>query len=152
MRSASSASALKVSRRLWVSRGEAVSPFVWRGLLPLLGLLLVAVYALGDFARQGIEARVREDPRFEIAAPRTMNLVCFRLRAEGPESDARNKALMDRLNQSGALYLTHTVLPTTPARPLAGRLVLRMAIGASTTTHAHVESAWNKITDEAGRT
>ena len=98
------------------------------------------------------EARVREDPRFEIAAPRTMNLVCFRLRGEGPESDARNKALMDRLNQSGALYLTHTVLPTTPARPLAGRLVLRMAIGASTTTHAHVESAWNKITDEAGRT
>ncbi|MFO1401275.1 MAG: OmpA family protein [Steroidobacteraceae bacterium] len=60
MRSASSATALKVSRRLWVYRGEAVSPFVWGGLLPLLGLLLLAGYALGDFARQGIEARVRE--------------------------------------------------------------------------------------------
>ncbi|MFO0835320.1 MAG: pyridoxal-dependent decarboxylase [Phycisphaerales bacterium] len=99
------------------------------------------------------EARVREDDRFEIAAPRTMNLVCFRLRGEGAESDARSKALMDRLNQSGDLYLTHTVLPKTisgapansTAQRLAGRLVLRMAIGASMTTQAHVERAWEKI-------
>ncbi|MCC6229322.1 MAG: aspartate aminotransferase family protein [Phycisphaerales bacterium] len=91
------------------------------------------------------EARVREDVRFEIAAPRTMNLVCFRLRGHCPESDARNKALMDRLNQSGELYLTHTVLPKSPAGTLAGRLVLRMAIGASTTAHEHVARAWDRI-------
>ncbi|MCC6968819.1 MAG: hypothetical protein IT434_01230 [Phycisphaerales bacterium] len=104
------------------------------------------------------EARVREDDRFEIAAPRTMNLVCFRLRGEGAESDARNKALMDRLNQSGDLYLTHTVLPKAGslapagsiAHRLGGRLVLRMAIGASTTTRAHVERAWATIRREGG--
>jgi aromatic-L-amino-acid decarboxylase len=103
------------------------------------------------------EARVREDQRFEIAAPRTMNLVCFRLRGEGPESDALNKSLMDRLNQSGDLYLTHTVLPRagaawgpgSSAARLAGRLVLRMAIGASTTTQAHVERAWERISSAA---
>lgn len=103
------------------------------------------------------EARVREDDRFEVAAPRTMNLVCFRLRGEGAESDARNKALMDRMNRSGELYLTHTVLPRVPsAAPagssshrLGGRLVLRMAIGASTTTHAHVERAWDRIRNAA---
>lgn len=103
------------------------------------------------------EDRVREDRRFEIAAPRTMNLVCFRLRGDGPESDARNRALMDLLNRSGELYLTHTVLPgaraawgpgSTAAR-LAGRLVLRMAIGASTTTQAHVERAWERISSAA---
>lgn len=91
------------------------------------------------------EARVRGDDRFEIAAPRTVNLVCFRLRGDGPPSDARNKMLMDRLNQSGEMYLTHTVLPKTPEGRLAGRLVLRLAIGASTTTHEHVERAWEKM-------
>lgn len=101
------------------------------------------------------EARVRSDARFEVAAPRTMNLVCFRLRGDGPESDAMNRSLMDRLNRSGDLYLTHTVLPTSfaggagAAHPLAGRLVLRMAIGASTTTQAHVERAWDRIRQEA---
>lgn len=103
------------------------------------------------------EDRVREDRRFEIAAPRTINLVCFRLRGDGPESDARNRALMDLLNRSGELYLTHTVLPGSraawdpgsPAARLAGRLVLRMAIGASTTTQAHVERAWERISSAA---
>jgi len=85
------------------------------------------------------EQWVREDPRFEVAAPRTVNLVCFRLAPlpgePAPQTDARNKALLDSINASGRAYLTHTTLP--------GRgLVLRMCIGATQTRQEHVRSAW----------
>jgi aromatic-L-amino-acid/L-tryptophan decarboxylase len=100
---------------------------------------------------QLFEDAVRADPRFEVSAPRTVNLVCFRLRpARGEEpkaTDARNKALLDRLNVGGRVYLTHTVLPATPAKP--GALVLRMAIGATPTQERHVREAWRLIQDAA---
>jgi aromatic-L-amino-acid decarboxylase len=40
---------------------------------------------------------VRDDERFEIAAPAPLNLVCFRLKS----GDAANQALLERLNRSG---------------------------------------------------
>jgi len=89
------------------------------------------------------ESLVREDARFEVVAPRTVNLVCFRLRAlpgESPaDTDARNKTLLDALNATGRLFLTHTVIPN----PV--RLVLRMAIGAVHTREEHVRAAWELI-------
>ncbi len=101
------------------------------------------------------ESLVRSDPRFEIVVARTMNLVCFRWKGEGEESDRINKDLMQRLNLSGDIYLTHTVLPkVAEARsgarhPLAGRLVLRMAIGAAATQERHVRAAWERIVGAA---
>jgi aromatic-L-amino-acid decarboxylase len=76
---------------------------------------------------------VREDDRFELAAPVPLNLVCFRHRA----GDEVNQRILDRLNGSGALFLTHTRLD--------GRLVLRMSIGATRTERRHVERAWAAI-------
>lgn len=55
----SSAGTVVRSRR-WVQRDHTVRPFVWHGLLPLLGLAAVALYALGPFARVAIESRVRD--------------------------------------------------------------------------------------------
>jgi aromatic-L-amino-acid decarboxylase len=81
---------------------------------------------------------VREDPRFELAAPAPLNLVCFRLRA----GDDQNQALLDHLNAGGDLYLTHT--------RLGGRLTLRMSIGQSHTEFRHVDRAWQRIREEAG--
>ena len=49
---------------------------------------------------------VKEDDRFELAAPVPLNLVCFRHKS----GDAANQQIMDRLNRSGDLYLTHTKL------------------------------------------
>lgn len=46
-------------QRLLIRRAGAGWPFVWRGLLPLLGLLAVFLYAVWPFARQEIEANVR---------------------------------------------------------------------------------------------
>jgi aromatic-L-amino-acid/L-tryptophan decarboxylase len=80
---------------------------------------------------------VRADDRFELAASAPLNLVCFRHRG----GDATNQTIMDRLNRSGDLYLTHTKLD--------GRIALRMSIGQSHTELRHVERAWKRIREEA---
>ncbi len=85
---------------------------------------------------------VREEPRFELAVEPPLNLVCFRHRG----GDAANQALLDALNESGALYLTHAKLD--------GKLTLRMSIGQTHTGRRHVEAAWGRIrraADELGR-
>lgn len=76
---------------------------------------------------------VRSDPRFELAAPAPLNLICFRLRS----GDADTQKLMDQLNQSGDLYLTHTRLDN--------KLTLRICIGQTQTQARHVERAWHRI-------
>ena len=80
---------------------------------------------------------VRQDERFELAAPAPLNLVCFRHRG----GDERNETLMNRLNQSGDLYLTHT--------RLNGRFTLRLCVGQTNTTELHVERAWKRMQEEA---
>jgi len=82
---------------------------------------------------------VRDDERFEIVAPVPLNLVCFRYRG----SDDENQRLMDRLNQSGDLYLSHT--------KLSDRFVLRFCVGQTNTQRRHVEFAWQRITEEAAK-
>lgn len=101
---------------------------------------------------QLFESLVRDDDRFELAAPRTLNLVCFRLRpadddpASRANADARTRALLDRLNASGRLYLTHTALPAgdPPADPTP-RPVLRFCVGSTPTEERHVRDAWSLI-------
>ncbi len=80
---------------------------------------------------------LQSDDRFELAAPAPLNLVCFRHKA----GDASNQMIMDRLNRSGDLYLTHT--------KLHGKLTLRLCVGQTSTQHRHVENAWNRILEEA---
>jgi len=79
---------------------------------------------------------VKDDPQFELAAPAPLNLVCFRHKG----GDEVNQALMDRLNRSGDLYLTHT--------RLNDRLTLRFCVGQTNTMERHVERAWNRIREE----
>jgi len=82
---------------------------------------------------------IKNDNRFEVVAPVPLNLVCFRYRG----SESHNQLLMDRLNQSGDLYLTHT--------RLGDKFVLRFCVGQTNTTLKHVERAWKRIQEEAGR-
>ena len=76
---------------------------------------------------------VREDDDFELCAPMSVNLVCFRHKA----GDELNQRLLDALNASGKLYLTHT--------RLNDRLVLRLVSGSTPTRRTHVEAAWALI-------
>ena len=80
---------------------------------------------------------VRNDNRFELAAPAPLNLVCFRHKG----GDAANQAIMDRLNRSGGLFLTHTKLKS--------KLTLRLCVGQTNTKARHVERAWRRIQEEA---
>jgi aromatic-L-amino-acid decarboxylase len=82
---------------------------------------------------QQFAAWVQADPRFELAAPAPLNLVCFRHTG----GDALNQQLLDRLNQSGDLYLSHTRLNE--------RLTLRFCVGQTHTQARHVERAWQRI-------
>ena len=88
---------------------------------------------------QQFAAWVRGDSRFELAAPAQLNLVCFRLLA----GDHANQLLMERLNGSGDLYLTHTKLD--------GKLTLRLCVGQTNTQARHVERAWQRIQEETGK-
>jgi len=80
---------------------------------------------------------VQEDKRFELAVPPPMNLVCFR----HVGGDGVNQKIMDRLNQSGKVYLTHT--------KLKDRLTLRFCVGQTHTEERHVVRAWNLIQQAA---
>ena len=86
---------------------------------------------------QEVLAWVEQDERFEVAAPAPLNLVCFRRRG----GDKANEELMNRLNRSGALYLTHTKLD--------GKFTLRICVGQTNTEGRHVEHAWERIQEEA---
>ncbi len=81
---------------------------------------------------------VAQDSDFEVVAPVPLNLICFRHRG----GDAINQAMMDKLNESGALFLTHT--------RLNDRLTLRLCIGQTHTELRHVEAAWERIREAAG--
>ena len=84
---------------------------------------------LADWFAQQVDAH----PTLELAAPPALNLVCFRHAAGGRASEA----LLRRLNDSGALYLTRT--------QLAGETALRMCVGSARTERRHVEDAWARI-------
>jgi aromatic-L-amino-acid decarboxylase len=82
---------------------------------------------------------VREDDRFELAAPAPLNLVCFRHKT----GDDANQTIMDRLNLSGDLFLTHTKLD--------GKVTMRLCVGQTHTQARHVERAWKRIREEAAK-
>ncbi|MBA3914436.1 MAG: aspartate aminotransferase family protein [Acidobacteriales bacterium] len=88
---------------------------------------------------QEFAAWVKSDERLELAAPAPLNLVCFRHKA----GDAVNQQIMDRLNTSGDLFLSHT--------RLHDKLTLRICIGQAGTQRRHVERAWARIQEEMAR-
>ena len=79
---------------------------------------------------------IMKDERFEIMAPTILNLVCFRYK----NSDEFNKALLEKLNTSGKLYLVQT--------KLNNKYTLRFSIGQTNTTRDHIINAWKNILNE----
>ena len=83
------------------------------------------------------EGWVRDEPGWELCAPRPFSVVCFRRDA----SDEENEALLARVNASGEIFISHT--------RLNGRYVLRLAVGSARTTEEDVRRAWDVIREEA---
>ncbi|MEK6703057.1 MAG: pyridoxal-dependent decarboxylase [Planctomycetota bacterium] len=90
------------------------------------------------------ESLVRADGRFEIVAPRVVNLVCFRLKG----SDGANQSLMERLNATGRVFLSHTMLASPPAASDA-RYTIRVAVGTPTTSEADIRELWARVLETA---
>jgi aromatic-L-amino-acid decarboxylase len=103
------------------------------------------------FGRSGLQERIREhlrlaelferwvrdEPGWEVVAPRQFSLVCFRRDGSAEE----NELLLERVNRSGEVFLSH-------AR-LGDRYALRLAIGSFRTTDDDVRLAWDVLRREA---
>ena len=79
--------------------------------------------------------------RYERVAPVPFSVVCFRLRGKG--SDEEHQRILDAINESGEIFLSHTKLD--------GRFVLRLAIGNVKTTERHVARAWKLLNSIAAQ-
>lgn len=90
------------------------------------------------------EELVIQDSRFEVVAPRTFSLVCFRLVPPHNNEECGNKLnreLLDAVNSTGKIFISHTVL--------SGKYILRLVVGAPLTEERHVNAAWKVLQDEA---
>jgi aromatic-L-amino-acid/L-tryptophan decarboxylase len=112
------------------------------------------------FGRAGLAARIREhirlahvfaarvesDDRFELMAPAPFSTICFRYRPHGMSDEPAlrdlNAAILDAVNATGTVYLSHTAL--------RGAYVLRLAVGNLRTTKRHIEQAWVAVTESLG--
>jgi aromatic-L-amino-acid decarboxylase len=107
-----------------------------------------------SFGKEGLQNKIRQhiqfasrlkelilkEADFEILAPVVINVVCFRYIPSGhsgAEINALNEKLNHLLNDSGKIYLSHTVLN--------GTYTLRMVTGQTNVTLEHVEKAWELI-------
>jgi aromatic-L-amino-acid decarboxylase len=98
-------------------------------------------FVIRHYGAEGLRHHVREhvslahelagwvgrEPRLVLSVDAPLNLVCFR-HARG---DDATQALLDALNATGAVYLTHTRLD--------GALTIRVSIGATQTRREHVD-------------
>ncbi|KAH9729094.1 Phenylacetaldehyde synthase [Citrus sinensis] len=90
------------------------------------------------------EGLVAQDLRFEVVTPRIFSLVCFRLLPPHNDEDHGNKLnhkLLDDINSTGKIFISHTVL--------SGKYILRFAVGAPLTEWRHVNAAWEVMQDKA---
>lgn len=108
-------------------------------------------YVMRYFGRERLEAVIRSHiqwakdfaalvdahPKFERVAPVPLSVVCFRYKG----SDAENKAIMEKVNESGRVFMATTVLN--------GKLTLRLAIGNLETSWKDLQEAWDLLVEAA---
>ncbi len=109
-------------------------------------------FVIRHYGVEGIRHHVREHvrltqefaewaqahPDWEVLAPHPLNLVCIAHR----EGDDATRRILERVNASGRMYVSHTVLD--------GRYAIRMCIGQTHTTRDHVVRAWEQLSGTAG--
>lgn len=117
-------------------------------------------FVLRAFGLEGLQARIRhhcalaqrfagwvtQTPEWEVLVPVGMSVVCFRHHPTGVDDEAAlerlNAAILERVNASGRVFLSHT--------KLAERYVLRVAVGNLRTEEGHLAEAW-RLLREASR-
>lgn len=126
---------------------------------------LKAYMVIRSFGARGLARRIREhirlarmfaswldaDPLFEVLAPVTMAVVCFRIvphvagsaLATQEELNCVNRQLVESVRKTGEAYVTHTMLK--------GHIAMRLAVGNVLTTERHLTSVYELIRREAAR-
>ena len=112
-------------------------------------------FVIRNFGVEGIREKVRHhlklaqwfaneinnSDEFELLAPVPFSLVCFRFKPDAITDETSlnelNEKLLQQLNSSGKIYLTHT--------KLSGKYTLRMVVAQTYVELRHVENAWNLI-------
>lgn len=108
------------------------------------------------FGSDGIRARLAEhmrlarlfaswvdaSPEFERVAPVPFSVVCFRAITDD-NADAFNERILDAVNSTGEIFISHT--------RLNGRYTLRLAIGNLHTTETHVRRAWEILQEQTSK-
>jgi aromatic-L-amino-acid decarboxylase len=88
-----------------------------------------------------LEAAIAAEPEWELLAPVPFSTVCFRRHPDGVDDEAElrrlNEAILERVNATGRVFISHT--------QLHGRYALRAAIGNAATTAEHVDRAWELL-------
>jgi aromatic-L-amino-acid decarboxylase len=126
---------------------------------------LKAWMVIRSFGSRGFATRIREhvrlarlfaawlnaDPQFEVVAPVTMAVVCFRVashmtensRLADEEINGLNRRLVEAVNGTGEAYLTHTTLN--------GHVAIRLAVGNVLTTERHLMTVYELLKRKAAR-
>jgi aromatic-L-amino-acid/L-tryptophan decarboxylase len=112
-------------------------------------------FVIRDYGVEGIRNKIRDhlkwareladeisnEPGFTLVEPQNLGLVCFRYAPDGltdeTELNSLNQRLMQKLNEAGNIYLTHTKVD--------GLVTLRMIIGQTSVTRDHVMKAWHRV-------
>ena len=112
-------------------------------------------FVIRTFGVEGLRERIRghmalaqffartigEEPDFEVLAPIPLAAVCFRYHPAGIDDpatlDRANSALMEELNRTGRMFITHT--------RLNGRIALRFVAGQTGVTQRHIDEALQLI-------
>ncbi|KAK4386458.1 Tyrosine/DOPA decarboxylase 5 [Sesamum angolense] len=101
---------------------------------------------------ENFEGLIEMDKRFEVVVPRNFATVCFRISPaefggnhEGVSREEAannfNSKLLESINGSGKIYMTHAVI--------GGGYLMRLAVGASLTENRHVILAWKVVQEHA---
>ncbi|MFO7997769.1 MAG: pyridoxal-dependent decarboxylase [Bacteroidales bacterium] len=111
-------------------------------------------FVIRSYGVEGIRAMVRQhvelartfagwigaDGQFELMAPVNLSLVCFRFNPGGMGEEAlaaKNKEILEKLNATGKVFLTHT--------SLKGRYAIRLSVGQRSTERRHVQLVWDLL-------
>lgn len=90
---------------------------------------------------KNLETKIRSEKEFEILAPVSFNLICFRYKPADVTSEKElnfiNEQLLHKINASGKIYISHT--------KLNGKYTLRMVIGQTNVREDNANRAWEVI-------
>lgn len=96
---------------------------------------------------QALAEAIEASEDFDLLAPTPLAVICFRFRPTGlvdeQQLDDLNARLLESLNETGRVYLTHT--------KLKGRFTIRLVVGQTEVQESHVTTAWGLIQEQARR-